>query len=131
MLPQAGLNALERAVVEALCGMHPEDDAALRSQLSNVVVRCRTNTGAGFCTRLDVGGSADAKAIHGGVRERNGPNASVAGLQHGMGFILWLDRGYASCLEGFSYDESTAGINFDAVGFQITKSQKSAGSFDD
>jgi hypothetical protein len=132
MLPKASLNALERAVVEALCTMHPEDESALRSQLSSVVVRHRTNTGAGFYSQLDVSGSVGAGAVHGAGRERNGPKASVQGIRHGMGFILWLDRGYASCLEGFSYDESTAGIAFDVVSFAINaiEDQRGEGSVD-
>ncbi len=28
-----------------------------------------------------------------------------------MGFMLWLDEGYADCLEGHTYDESTVGLN--------------------
>jgi hypothetical protein len=36
-----------------------------------------------------------------------------------MGFILWLEEGYAKCLEGYSYEESTTGIALDRADFEI------------
>ncbi len=39
-----------------------------------------------------------------------------------MGFILWLEQGYADCLEGFAYgDDSTKELMFEAVCFEITE----------
>jgi hypothetical protein len=31
--------------------------------------------------------------------------ADIDGLEHGAGFVLWLEDGWLSCLEGFSYAE--------------------------
>jgi len=42
-----------------------------------------------------------------------------------MGFILWLEEGYAKCLEGYSY-ESTTAIVFDVVAFEIVQDQDEA-----
>ena len=50
---------------------------------------------------------------------RHAPNARIDGLERGMGFILWLNEGYADCLEGYTYDESTAEIAFDRTAFTI------------
>jgi hypothetical protein len=38
-----------------------------------------------------------------------------------MGFVLWLENGYAKCLEGYSYEESTVDIDFERIGFKITE----------
>jgi len=43
----------------------------------------------------------------------------VSGLVNGMAFILWLKEGYVDCLEGYCYDESTTGIAFERVGFDV------------
>ena len=113
----SGFTALERAVLNEICDMHPADQAALRAQLLTSTIRSRENTGAGFYTRFAVErGSSAALA---GERSRVGPETKVDGLQHGMGFILWLTEGYADCLEGYSYAESTTGIVLNAAGFEI------------
>jgi hypothetical protein len=47
--------------------------------------------------------------------------ARLDGLEHGMGFILWLKEGYADCLEGYSYGESTTGIILEAASFEVSQ----------
>lgn len=110
---------LERAVLDTICEKYPEDRAALESQLSTASVISRENTGAGFYTHFAV--ERLSSAVIGGGRLRNGPAARIDGLQHGMGFILWLKDGYVDQLEGFCYDESTVGLDFERTGFQVTK----------
>jgi hypothetical protein len=118
-MPSIGSNftPLERAVLGAICENHPTDRAALEAQLSTATVLSRENTGAGFYTYFAV--ERASSAAIGGERLRNGPAARVDGLVQGMGFILWLQEGYADCLEGYSYDESTTGIAFERAGFEI------------
>jgi hypothetical protein len=111
---------LERAILEAICERNPSDRAALDAQLSSAIVRNRENTGAGFFIYLDVNRDASARIT--GDQKRSGPEANVAGLQRGMGFILWFDDGYASSLEGYSYEESTKAIDFGAVQFEVIRS---------
>jgi len=108
---------LERAVLHALCEMHPTDRAALEGQLSAAVVLSRENTGAGVYTRFSIERSSCIRI--GGERLRRGPAAKIDGLEHGMGFILWLTEGYADCLEGYCYEESTTGIRLEGAGFEI------------
>ncbi len=108
---------LERAVLAAICDMYSEDRAALEAQLSTATLLSRENTGAGFYTRFAVD-RASSPAI-GGMRLRNGPEAKIRGLEHGMGFILWLKEGYADCLEGYSYADSTTGVVLEATSFEI------------
>jgi len=112
--------ALERAVLAAICDMNSGDRAALEAQLSTATLLSRENTGAGFYARFVVD-RALSTAI-GDMRSRNGQEAKIDGLEHGMGFILWLEEGYADCLEGYSYAESTTGIVLEAIGFEILHS---------
>lgn len=113
----SAFTTLERAVLAAICDMYSADRAALEAQLSTAALLSRENTGAGFFTRFAVD-RASSVAI-GGMRLRDGPATKIDGLEHGMGFILWLKEGYADCLEGYSYAESTTGIVLEAAGFEI------------
>jgi hypothetical protein len=110
---------LELAVLRTICEMHPADRAALEAQLSTAILRGREITGAGFFARVEVG--RDRSPRIGGERLRNGPEAKVDGLEYGMGSILWFQDGYASCLEGFSYEESMMSIDLQSVQFEIVR----------
>ena len=118
-MPSIGsdFTTLERAALAAICDMYSEDRAALEAQLSTATLLSRENTGAGFYTRFTVDRASTIAT--GGMRLRNGPAAKIDGLEQGMGFILWMKEGYADCLEGYSYSESTTGIDFEAAGFEI------------
>jgi hypothetical protein len=118
-LQQLGLTPLEIAVIGAIYEKYPEDRATLESQFSVAIFRSRENTGAGFYTNFEVE-RASGVAI-GGERLRHGPQAAIDGLNYGMGFILWLSEGYLSSLEGYSYEESTVGIDLSNVTFEILK----------
>jgi hypothetical protein len=109
---------LEQAVMAALCEMHADDRHVLEAQLITAIFRSRVNTGAGFYTDFDVNHDR-ARAVM-GERLRGGPQAKVTGLNHGMGFILWFKDGYADCLEGYTYDDSTAGIELANISFELT-----------
>jgi len=98
--------------------MHPSDRATLEAQLATATLSSRENTGAGFYTRFAVERASSALT---GERSRAGPETKIDGLSHGMGFVLWLKEGYADCLEGYSYAESTTGILLEAVGFEILR----------
>jgi hypothetical protein len=111
---------LEQAVLTAICEMNSPDQAALEDQLSTATLLSRENTGAGFYTRFAVERAASVALT--GERLRAGPEIEIDGLRHGMGFILWLKEGYADCLEGYSYAESTTGIVLETVGFEILQS---------
>jgi hypothetical protein len=111
------ITPLERAVLRAICEAHPVDRAALEDQLSTAVVLNRENTGAGFYTTFSIQCSSH-NAI-GGERLRQGPEARIDGLEHGMGFVLWLKEGYADCLEGYSYEENTTMIALEQTGFDV------------
>ncbi len=118
-MPSVGsdFTPLEQAVLRAICEMHPVDQAALEGQLSTATILSRENTGVGFYTRFSIKHCADT--VIGGERLRRGPVAKIHGLEHGMGFILWLNEGYSDCLEGYCYQESTTKIALEQAGFEI------------
>jgi hypothetical protein len=112
---------LERAVLDAILEIHPSDKSALECQLASAIVTNRENTGAGFYTEFNA--RHETSVALSGERMRSGPTATVQGLEHGMGFILWLTDGFADCLEGYSYDESTAEMSLENTVFEISTAQ--------
>ncbi|HEY2819519.1 MAG TPA: hypothetical protein VGJ06_00650 [Candidatus Acidoferrum sp.] len=114
---------LEIAVIMAICEKHPSDRISIETQLAAAKVVSRENTGAGFYTRFELQRSSNV-AI-GGTRVqdlRNGPQVTVEGLNHGMGFILWLSEGFIDCLEGYTYDDSTTALDLIDLEFKIVSS---------
>src|SRR5258707_15512982 len=117
-LRESIFNPLEQAVLDSVCRAHPADRTALEAQLSMATFLSRENTGCGFFTHFAA--DYNSSAPIGGERRRNGPTAKIDGLKYGMGFILWLEKGYADCLEGYAYGpDSTAELMFEAVLFEI------------
>jgi hypothetical protein len=121
---ESNFTTLEQAVLGAICEMHLVDRAALEAQLSTATVLSRENTGSGFYTRFAV--ECASGAAIGGERLRHGPVARIDGLEHGMGFILWLKNGYEDCLEGYSFGESTSWIALERAGFEILHGRSEA-----
>ena len=101
MNPQ-GLTPLEYAVIDVLLRTdHPvfyllRESAACR-------VTGREYTGVGFFTDLSVPSSVIPAAV--GRLVMSNVRADLAGLDHGAGFLLWVEEGRLTKLEGFSYDE--------------------------
>ena len=91
---------------------------ALGGQQGQVRVAARENTGPGFYTTLDVPRGSPIKGVASPLGD---VFATVVGLQHGMGFLLWLRDGHIHQLEGYSYEESTSGLDFERVAFVIQK----------
>jgi hypothetical protein len=79
--------------------------------------------GVGFFTGL----AADSDKFPPiGLRSPLGHNVwiSVEGLQHGIGFLVWLTDGYPTQLEGFTVaDDDTSKIDFGAVHFTVRDAQ--------
>jgi hypothetical protein len=109
------LSPLEQAVLDAIALQVPEVAKALAGQQGQVRVTARQNTGSGFYTTLDVSRGSPIKGVASPLGD---VDATVAGLQHGMGFILWLRDGHIHKLEGYSY-EDTSGVDFERVEFGI------------
>jgi hypothetical protein len=111
------LTALEQAVLRAICERHPAGRVPLEEQISAATVLSRENTGAGFHAYFGV--ERMSRAPVAGERLRDGPEARIDELNHGMGFIRWFEEGYLDCLEGYSYQDSTSAISFEQTSFEM------------
>jgi hypothetical protein len=118
-LQNSALTSLEIAVLDFICKTIHEDGLALRGQLATASIRSRENTGHGFYTHFEVDHAIAGIGGHKSRDMRDGPLAKVDGIEHGMGFILWLHDGYANHLEGYSFGGSTVDIDFATVAFEL------------
>ena len=99
------MTELESTILSAFLSGDSEELALLRHQLAGLTVRDRSFSGAGFFT--------DFSLAAGLPRLRNRDRivlsdvaAEVSGLEHGAGFLLFVEDGAIDCLEGFSYGEA-------------------------
>ena len=99
----AGLEPLEAAVLAMLLtGDHPVL-AALRDQLAVAAIARRERTGVGFFVDFAVPAAAPRASV---CTLRFGDvEASLAGLAHGAGFVVFVDHGRLTMLEGYTYGE--------------------------
>jgi hypothetical protein len=103
------LHPLESAVLDLLLSRTDEGYAALREQLTAVEVTARHMSAAGFFTTLSVPSSSPkAPRTVGNPLGKDSAYeddvyADVEGMAHGAGFLLWLEDGLMSQLEGFAY----------------------------
>lgn len=98
------LSEFERAVLEKLlAGDHPVL-ATLRAQATAARLASREHTGAGFFLSFEVPRHLPtvetARDFHFGD-----VSATVDGLEHGAGFLIFIRGGRLDSLEGYSYDE--------------------------
>lgn len=100
-----GLTALERAVLSALLSADHPVMAALRTQANAAYVIARDFTGHGFFARFGVPSQGRAASVRPGVLDPGDVSASVQGLDHGAGIVLFVENGVLRTLEGFAYDE--------------------------
>jgi hypothetical protein len=111
---------MELAVIKAIGEKHSEDRKSIEAQLATARVIRRENTGAGFYTYFEVQPLPSVSI--GEAREldlRHGPQATIKGINHGMGFVLWLKQGYLDCLEGYTYDDDTTALDLIHLQFEI------------
>lgn len=111
------LTALERAALEEICRQQIEGQSALRSQLAEVTVVQRENSGTGFFTYLSVDKAAppvtNAERVLGNVA------ASVEGFKQPLLLLLFMKDGYMDMLEGAALDDSTTEIDLSTVRFKV------------
>lgn len=112
------LTDLERDAIGRIVAEAPEYRVMLDHQLQSVMVEKRENTGGGFLTTLLV---AEATTIE--IPSPLGLNVygSIDGMAYGLGFLLFIENGLISLLEGYSVGgEDTADLDFERVAYTIT-----------
>jgi predicted transcriptional regulator len=110
------LTALEKAVLQKIASQCSEACELLYAQLTNLSVTDRRNTGAGFYTAFKVDSRCQIVSVNSPIGE---VTAEVSGLDHGMGFLLWLKNGYINQLEGYSFEEDTSDIDWTNLNFEV------------
>lgn len=99
------LEPLEAAVLDKLlAGPHPILNA-LRRQLTGLTVKRRERTGAGFFTEFSVAESSAPASTSSSKLRFGDVQATIGGLQHGAGFLLYVDGGLLRMIEGYSFEE--------------------------
>lgn len=98
------LSALEVAVLDKLLTDEHPVLIGLREQLKNARVKSRELSGVGFFTDFEWP-SGVAPVVGAPAFVRFGDlHAEFEGLEHGAGFVLFVDDGIVTMLEGYTYD---------------------------
>ena len=99
------LSFLEREVIEAILKCQKENPTCeqLFRQYEVALVKKRTFTGVGFYTEFIID---EGLGLESNVQMQLGSvYAKIDGLKCGAGFVLFVENGIITTLEGYSYDE--------------------------
>jgi len=109
---------LELAALQSIFSETPELASGLERQLAVATVAERENSGAGFFTTISV--ADDVARVSSPKVLGYETQARIAGLEHGLGFVLFMDDGRLHLLEGFAWGpESTAALDLIALKFEV------------
>ncbi|HZN94287.1 MAG TPA: hypothetical protein VFB81_16350, partial [Myxococcales bacterium] len=97
----SGLNELEAAVLDKILAGDEPAFSPLREQRRRLRVSKRELTGVGFFTEFEIPPDAPRLAVAGPIRFGD-VLAEIEGLTHGAGFVLFIDDGLLTMLEGYS-----------------------------
>ena len=97
------LEPLEAAVLDKLLSGEQPVLIALRAQLAGATVKSREFTGVGFFTEFALAPEAVPAPVR--TLRFGDVQATVSGLNHGAGFVIFVDQGLLTMLEGYSYGE--------------------------
>jgi len=89
---------IEREVLEITAAEYAGSAEAFRRQINTAQVISFANSGAGFFSKLAV---ADDAPVLSEKSPLSGAYGSVLGIDHGMGFIVFLIDGRLSMIEGY------------------------------
>lgn len=112
---------LERSAMLAIFAELPKLAADLKQQLTLATVTSRKNTGVGFFTNMHV--ADDAPRVHCDNPLNTDIHARIDGRQSDMGFLVWMEDGRIGTLEGYTYADSTEGLDLAALKFELYKAQ--------
>ena len=103
------LDPLEQAVIQKILeGEHPILQG-LRKQFETATVDAREVTGVGFHVHFSLPPATKPIATPPKLYGIGDVEATIPGLMHGAGFLLFAKHGKLLMLEGFSYDEPWPG----------------------
>jgi hypothetical protein len=114
-----GFTDLETAVLHAIFAETPEIQESLERQFSSARLLERENSGVGFFTTIAVPDDVPAVSTPSPLGQEVAAN--IVGLEHGMGFLLFMQDGRLHVLEGFTYDDSTSELDFEHMKFEVVK----------
>lgn len=113
-----GFTDLEVAALRAIFLETPELAPALERQLEASIVTERENSGGGFFTTIEV--ADDAPPVNSPSVLGYDTQARIGGLEHGFGFVLFIQGGRLHMLEGFAWaPENTHDLDLAALEFEI------------
>jgi hypothetical protein len=113
-----GFTKMETAALEAIFAETPTVSAELQRQLGRAKVTERENTGGGFFTDITV--PEDVPGVDCPKVLGYATHARVDGLEHGLGFVLFMEDGKLHLLEGYAWGpESTASLDLNNLSFEI------------
>lgn len=108
---------IEREILEITAADYPTSTAALRQQINTAHVISFENTGAGFFSELVVAANTPLLTAESPL---SGAHGNVLGIEHGMGFIVFLEDGRVSLIEGYcNGDTSTSEIDFSRAAYRL------------
>jgi hypothetical protein len=98
------LTTLENRVLEMLLRGEDEVLTILRQQAKHVQVSSRKMTGAGFYSEFVV--PPEVPRVVAPLKFKLGDvNGTADNVKHGLGFLLYVNEGTLSMLEGYTYDD--------------------------
>lgn len=100
----SSLNGFEKAALDFLTRGEDERLQVLRKQLGKLQVKERDFTGVGFFSELEVAEPSPSLAIKKNLVIGD-VYAEIEEMEHGVGFLLFVEDGRMKTLECFSYDE--------------------------
>ena len=100
------LSEFERKAIAALAVNDPQRDIIL-AQLACATCAARDFTGVGVYTEINVAtGAPRLEVTRTQAADAPGVYAEHPDVPAGIGLILWLQNGYISCLESYTYEGS-------------------------
>lgn len=98
------MNDLDQRLLQMLLAGDDPVLSMLRGQLDNATQRPKELSGVGFFIHFDV--SEQALRIPGDPSFNFGDViGEIEGLEHGVGFVLFVEKGLLAMLEGYTYGE--------------------------
>jgi hypothetical protein len=109
---------IEREILDITAEQYPESSEALKKQIVSAQVVKFENTGAGFFSHLYID---PARATVVESSPLIGAYGNVLGIEHGMGFIVFLREGRLWLVEGYTHGNvTTVGFDFEKAVFGLT-----------